>query len=161
MSTNKAQVFHSALSRIPERDRNRSLSGDYRLRSAQAPRRQEEGEIMDGVLRFSCDLITVESAEPQQFREINGKTFRVTGKVERPCGQIVPVVDIPWMSDIKWQRDGYEDRLRRPDVYSDNLGENVPQVLARLRAWLLEHDPDAEQWLASVERAAQGGGQDA
>lgn len=107
---------------------------------------------MDGILRFAGELSPVESAAPRQFCEIGGRMYPVIGSVKRPCGQIVPVVDVQWMSDIKWQRDGYEDRLRRPEVYRDNLGEDVPQVLARLRAWLLGNDPEAEQWLASVEQ---------
>lgn len=102
--------------------------------------------------QFVGSLIPAERRTARQLIEFNGRTYRVTGSVKRPCGHPVPVIDTRWMSDIKWQRDGYEDRLRRPEVYRDNLGEDVPQVLARLRVWLLENDPEAEQWLASVEQ---------
>ena len=100
--------------------------------------------------QFVGSLIPAERRTARQLIEFNGRTYRVTGSVKRPCGHPVPVIDTQWMSDIKWQRDGYEDRLRRPEVYRDNLGEDVPQMLARLRVWLLENDPEAEQWLASA-----------
>ena len=54
------------------------------------------------------------------------------------------------MSDIKWQRMGLEDRLKRPEVYEKYVGEDVPKVIAHLEAWLLENDPEYEAWRKSI-----------
>lgn len=104
----------------------------------------KESPIIRGVRRHGKLNIT-------HFVRMFGRMFPVTGTVKRPKGKAIPVIDIPWMSDIKWQRDGYEDRLHRPEVYRDNLGEDVPQVLARLRAWLSENDPQSEAFFALME----------
>lgn len=81
---------------------------------------------------------------------INGKAYPVSGFVrdrggallKSPSGDPIPVVDIPMMSDVKWQRRALEERLRYPENYARFLGEDVPAVCDKLRAWLSENDPE-------------------
>ena len=54
------------------------------------------------------------------------------------------------MSDIKWQRMGLEDRLKRAEIYENYLNEDVKKVIAHLEAWLLENDPEYEAWRKSI-----------
>lgn len=52
----------------------------------------------------------------------------------------IPVLDIPQMSDYKWQLNCLIDRLEHPEKYADS--ENVEEHITQLRKWLAEHSPD-------------------
>ena len=82
----------------------------------------------------------------QETYTIDGKTYPVESYTETPSGQKAPILDVKWMSDIKWQ----EDRLKRPEVYEKYVGEDVPKVVAHLEAWLLGNDPEYEAWRKSI-----------
>ena len=69
------------------------------------------------------------------------KEYPIIESLEGPSGEHVPVVDVPLMSDIKWQRMALEERLRHPELYA-LLGEDVPATVQQLRAWLRENDPE-------------------
>lgn len=86
----------------------------------------------------------------QETYTINGKTYPVESYTETKSGRKVPVLDVKWMSDIKWQRMGLEDRLKRPEVYEKYVGEDVPKVIAHLETWLLENDPEYEAWRKTI-----------
>lgn len=86
----------------------------------------------------------------QETYTIHGKAYPVESYTETKSGRKVPVLDVKWMSDIKWQRMGLEDRLKRPEVYEKYVGEDVSKVIAHLEAWLLENDPEYEAWRKTI-----------
>lgn len=67
--------------------------------------------------------------------EIIGKVKVVNGSGE-PTGEVVPLVDIPQMSDYEYQLMALNDRLERPEYYERS--ENVPETIEKLKAWLSE-----------------------
>ena len=76
--------------------------------------------------------------------EIGGRTFPIVGYVKRKSnGQVVPLVDIPMMSDYKWQLQALQDRLEYPEKYR-HTGEDVEAVIAQLRQWLAAHSEEAD-----------------
>lgn len=50
----------------------------------------------------------------------------------------IPLIDLPWVSDYKWQLDCLNDRLEHPEKYA--AFENVEERIAYLRKWLKEHE---------------------
>lgn len=49
----------------------------------------------------------------------------------------VPLVDIPAMSDYRWQQHCLNDRLNNRELYSEY--EDVDVTIDRLQSWLTEH----------------------
>lgn len=86
----------------------------------------------------------------QETYTIHGRAYPVGSYTETKSGRKVPILDVKWMSDIKWQWMGLEDRLKRPEVYEKYVGEDVPKVIAHLEAWLLENDPEYEAWRKTI-----------
>lgn len=75
--------------------------------------------------------------------EIGGRAFPVVGYVDREStGEKVPLVDIPMMSDYKWQLTSLQSRLDHPEWYA-TIGEDVEATIAQLRRWLEEHSEQA------------------
>lgn len=97
---------------------------------------------------------TYESALPQvngvQFTpaeigtmyEIAGKKFPVSGFVN-VHGKAVPIVDIPSMSDYKYQYEALRSRLQNPESYTA-MGEDVEAAIKRLKRWLAENTDKAK-----------------
>ncbi len=83
--------------------------------------------------------------------EIGGKMYPVSGKIETDNGVFIPILDVKMMSDIKWQRIGYEDRLRRPDIYREYVVGDVDATIAKLKKWLKENDPESEAFLLEMD----------
>ena len=77
----------------------------------------------------------------QETYTINGKAYPVESYTETPSGQKAPILDVKWMSDIKW---------KRAEIYEKYLNEDVKKVIAHLEAWLLENDPEYEAWRKSI-----------
>lgn len=74
--------------------------------------------------------------------EIGGRSFPIIGYVScKEMGASVPLVDIPMMSDYRWQLLALNDRLEHPEKYS---GEDVAATISHLRKWLDEHSEAAE-----------------
>ncbi len=77
-----------------------------------------------------------------QTYEINGKEFEITGyarlkdKDGNPSGEVVPVIDIPQISDYEYQLINLKSRIEHPEYYQEI--ENVPEVMKRLKTWLLK-----------------------
>lgn len=67
---------------------------------------------------------------------VGGKEYPVIG-LSRFKGQVVPVVDMPVMSDFRWQLNALKTRLQRPDLYEKH--ENVNRVAKELRQWLIKN----------------------
>ena len=86
----------------------------------------------------------------QETYEIGGKAYPVSGYTETKSGRKVPVLNVKWMSDIKWQRMALEDRIKRPQIYARIGGEDVPKVIAHLEAGLSENDSEYEAWRQAI-----------
>ncbi|MBR4857709.1 MAG: hypothetical protein IKU08_00840 [Clostridia bacterium] len=56
----------------------------------------------------------------------------------------LPIVNIPFMSDYKWQYECLQDRLKAPDKYRA-IGEDVEATIEHLKKWLTEHATEATQ----------------
>ncbi len=54
-----------------------------------------------------------------------------------------PVVDIPLMSDYKWQLDCLKSRLQHPERYAED--EDLPAVIERIRTYLEENRTAGER----------------
>lgn len=50
----------------------------------------------------------------------------------------LPLVNIPLMSDFKWQYMVLQDRLHYPEKYREK-GEDVEATITRLKKWLKEY----------------------
>lgn len=83
----------------------------------------------------------------QETYTIYGKEYPVVGHanvVDRgKVTRTVPIVDIPMMSDYKWQLGCLKSRLESPENYADS--ENVEEVIAKLRQWLTENKAKATE----------------
>lgn len=75
--------------------------------------------------------------------EIAGKSFPITGYAKDNEDNKVPIVDIPMMSDFKWQLGCLKSRLENPESYAEHLGEDVPAAIEELKMWLLNHTSQA------------------
>lgn len=78
---------------------------------------------------------------------LNGKEFPIVGHARvmdgAKCVGFIPIVDVPMVSDYKWQLDCLNDRLEHPEKYADK--EDLPATIARLRKWLSEHSEKKPQ----------------
>lgn len=81
---------------------------------------------------------------PEQTMKIGTKDYPITGYVKSKKHGVVPMVDIPMMSDYKWQLQSLQSRLENPELYRRVLGEDVEAVIAQLRKWLEEHSDEEE-----------------
>lgn len=71
--------------------------------------------------------------------EIGGRTFPIVGYARyKETGETIPLVDIPLMSDYKWQLSSLQSRLDHPEWYAA-IGEDVDTTIAQLRRWLEKH----------------------
>ena len=69
--------------------------------------------------------------------KIGSREYPITGYVWSRTYGHVPRVDLPMMSDQRWQVVALEDRLAHREKYEDS--EEVDSVIADLRKWLAEH----------------------
>ncbi len=88
-------------------------------------------------------MYTPESINQPDTYNLGGRDFKVKGYIkimdkEADCQFYAPLVDIPMLSDYKWQLDCLNDRLEHPERYKD---ENLPEVIERLKLWLQTHQP--------------------
>lgn len=80
---------------------------------------------------------------------IVGKKFPIVGYValRNENGEVtqdtIPIVDLPWVSDYKWQFDCLVDRLEHPEKYA--AFEDVEEQILHLKTWLLDHAESKEQ----------------
>lgn len=86
---------------------------------------------------------TSESINKHETYSIGGREYKVKEyiKMKTETGEqfFVPELDIPMVSDYKWQLNCLKSRLEHPEYYETT--ENVPEVIERLKAWLSEHTP--------------------
>ncbi len=77
-----------------------------------------------------------------QTYEINGKEFKITGYVKlkdkhgNSSDEIVPVINIPQISDYEYQLMNLKSRIEHPEYYE--ASENVSEVMKRLKTRLLK-----------------------
>ncbi len=79
--------------------------------------------------------------------EIQGKEYPVIGqcKVINDKKEIVgsiPIVDVPMMSDYKWQLGCLVSRLKHPEYYPE---ENIEETICKIKRYLAEHNEDYER----------------
>ena len=83
--------------------------------------------------------------------EINGKVYPITGThTVNLNGEAVnlPLVDIPQMSDYKWQLGYLISRLQHPEYYEKT--EDAPKAISKLEEWLLKRNPNYKLDLKGV-----------
>ena len=78
--------------------------------------------------------------EASETYNINGQDFPIVGYY-KVNGQTVPLVDIPSMSDYKWQLDCLISRIEHREIYETLLHEDVDAEIEKLKKWLAEHKP--------------------
>jgi hypothetical protein len=71
--------------------------------------------------------------------KIAGKEYPVRDYIENKQGQKAPLVELPMMSDYKWQLSCLNSRLNNPEIYRET-GEDVEAVIKKLRQWLKDHE---------------------
>ena len=76
--------------------------------------------------------------------KIGERFFPVAGYVTDEAMGTVPLVDLPMMSDYRWQLKSLRDRLEAPEKYRA-IGEDVEVTIADLRRWLKEHSEGADR----------------
>ena len=95
-------------------------------------------------------IITPESINKPDTYIVGGKEWEVEGYIKAdnsaPNSQFIPLVNIPFMSDYKWQLNCLKDRLKNPEKYE--AFENVPATIERLKKWLAEHIPQETEPLS-------------
>lgn len=72
-----------------------------------------------------------------QTMKVGTQDYPITGYVKSKRFGVVPVVDIPMMSDYTWQQLCLQSRLEHPERYAEL--EDVEATIAQLRKWLEEH----------------------
>ena len=85
-------------------------------------------------------IICEAPTEASETYNINGQDFPIVGYY-KVNGQTVPLVDIPPMSDYKWQLDCLNDRIKNREIYETLLHEDVDAEIEKLKKWLAEHRP--------------------
>lgn len=89
---------------------------------------------------------------------IKGRAYTITGVIDRSQDDTseipayVPMVEIKQMSDFRWELNSLMSRINNPEVYRENLGEDVDAVIAELTSWITEHMDEADD-LRDGERA--------
>ncbi len=73
---------------------------------------------------------------PGIFFPVSGYA-RVVDENKRPTGETIPIVDIPMMSDYKWQEECLKSRLEHPERYEKS--EDVQAVIEKIKRWLADH----------------------
>lgn len=77
--------------------------------------------------------------------QIGGREYPILDIVKTKDGREVPLVDIPMMSDFKWQLTSLEDRLADSVKYVETLDENVEDTVTKLFHWIVENLKDATE----------------
>lgn len=72
---------------------------------------------------------------PATYELPSGDRVPVAYYVECPGGKLAPHLDIPMMSNMKWQQKCLQDRLEHRERY-EARGQDVDATIARIRAWI-------------------------
>ena len=83
-----------------------------------------------------------------QTMKICDREYPILGYIETKQTGIVPLVDIPMMSDYKWQEMALQSRMRNPEYYRET--EDVEATIARLQKWLEDARQNAGLALAEA-----------
>lgn len=75
--------------------------------------------------------------------KIGSREYPVEGYIETKQTGFVPLVNIPVMSDYKWQLSSLRSRMENPEMYREGTGEDVEAVIAMLCKWLEIHSSEA------------------
>lgn len=107
-----------------------------------SPRPAATGRSEDTKYQLNYNTIPTECKD--FFIEGIGKVPLVANVESKKCG-IVPLADVPMMSDYKWQLLCLKDRMEHPEKYDKT--ENVAETIANIKKWLSEN---AEKTLQKV-----------
>lgn len=83
-------------------------------------------------------IICEAPTEASETYNINGQDFPISG-YQNIKGQTFPLVDIPMMSDYKWQLDCLISRIEHREIYETLLHEDVDATINKLKKWLEEN----------------------
>jgi hypothetical protein len=100
-------------------------------------------DTFERISESSTNSITFDSSCKETY-EIAGKSYPVVGHAQQPGYGRMPIVNVPMMSDYKWQLMALESRLEHPERYAEHFGEDIPAVIERLKVWLLDHIDQAK-----------------
>jgi len=75
--------------------------------------------------------------------KIGGRSYPIVGTVNSKAFGAVPLVDIPMMSDYRWQQKALQDRLEHSEKYR-LIGEDVEETISQLREWMDAHREAAQ-----------------
>lgn len=119
-----------------------SLILSSKLPTAKKFKRWVTSEVLPSIRKHG--MYATESVNKPDTYTISGRKYKVEEyvKVKNKDTQeqyFLPLVDIPMVSDYKWQSDALESRLKHPEWCEKD--ENVSEVIERLKAWLSEHTP--------------------
>ena len=84
------------------------------------------------------DIFCEAPTEASETYNICGQGFPIIG-YNIVNGQTVPLVDIPMMSEYKWQLDCLNDRIKNREIYETLLHEDVDAEIEKLKKWLAEN----------------------
>ena len=82
--------------------------------------------------------------------EFAGRKFPIIDYVDVEGYGRIPMIDIPQMSDYRWQQICLEKRLANPEYFAKR--EDVEATIAYLRKWLAEHEPEGHGERSQVVR---------
>ncbi len=88
---------------------------------------------------LSSGVKFVEAPEDITYN-IGGEEYPVISFIE---GTLIPLVDIPMVSDYKWQYDCLIDRIKNRETYEAS-GEDVELSIEYLKDWLIRNVEKAE-----------------
>lgn len=83
-------------------------------------------------------IICEAPTEASENYNICGQDYPISG-YQNINGQAVPLVDIPMMSDYKWQLDCLISRIEHREIYETLLHEDVDATINKLKKWLKEN----------------------
>lgn len=95
------------------------------------------------------------STKVTQVYELGGKEYPITDyitiDIDGTTYKNIPLVDMPMMSDYRWQMDALKSRLEHPEYYEPY--EDVPHTMDVLRRWLWEnaHLATPQEWCSAHE----------
>lgn len=93
----------------------------------------EQGE---NTIKNQSNYSTIPTESKDIFIEGIGKVPVKANVESKKCG-IVSLVDVPMMSDYKWQLLCLKDRMEHPEKYDKT--ENVAETIANIIKWLSEN----------------------
>lgn len=71
---------------------------------------------------------------------VAGREYPISDYVETKEFGTLPIVDIPMMTNYKWQKLCLEFRIKNRELYGKH--EDVDTSIAELQAWIAKNEPE-------------------